>query len=89
MKSIIISPSGNLYGSEQVLIDYLVQTKNNYTVYVPKSSVLESELHQLNTHHSIRSFNSKILQLFYFKFFVLLLFGLNRKMSSLYLHKVS
>lgn len=79
MMTVIISPSGNLYGSEQVLIDYLLHTKNNYTIYAPKSSVLESELQKLNTYHTIRSFNSKRLQCFYFKLLVLSLFGLIKK----------
>ncbi len=41
MKSIIISPSGNLYGSEQVLIDYLEITTLNHKVYLPANSLLE------------------------------------------------
>ncbi len=43
MKRIIISPSGNLYGSENVLLDYLGTTKLQFhKIYVPENSKLFS-----------------------------------------------
>jgi len=41
LNSIIISPSGNLYGSEQVLIDYLETASLCHKVYIPANSLLE------------------------------------------------
>jgi hypothetical protein len=43
-KIIIISPSGNLYGSEQVLFDYLVHTSKFSYTFVPKNSIFASTL---------------------------------------------
>ena len=43
-KNIIISPSGKLYGSEYVLLDFLRGSTNSYDVYVPKHSVFYNKL---------------------------------------------
>ncbi len=48
MKSIIISPSGNLYGSEQVLIDYLEITSLSHKVYFPANSLFEKYFNDKN-----------------------------------------
>jgi len=46
---IIISPSGKLYGSENVLFDYLKHTKLKIdTIYVPRSSPFKTKLDQSN-----------------------------------------
>lgn len=49
-KKIIISPSGNLYGSEQVLLDFLKHTTHQYIVYLPQHSLLYKEVLMLNKH---------------------------------------
>ena len=41
---LIISPSGNLYGSENVLLDYLNGTGWRHTVAVPVGTKLEQKL---------------------------------------------
>ena len=42
MKKIaIISPSGNYYGSEQVLHDFLCTSHHQYTVYAPKGKFID------------------------------------------------
>lgn len=57
MKKIaIISPSGNLYGSEQVLSDFLQTTIHQYDVYVPMG--LLSDLLKKNSKHRIILFSS-------------------------------
>jgi glycosyltransferase involved in cell wall biosynthesis len=42
--NIVISPSGNLYGSEYVLYDFLKGSDNTYAIYVPKNSVFHAKL---------------------------------------------
>jgi glycosyltransferase involved in cell wall biosynthesis len=49
-QSIIISPSGNFYGSEQVLFDYLRTTGNHYLVCLPKNSLFERKIKSLELH---------------------------------------
>lgn len=71
--SIIISPSGNLYGSEKVLLDFLKNTSNNYKVYVPKNSKIQHEIKNLR--HTISSFSS--LWLLYLRIFFKLLVGVD------------
>lgn len=51
---LVISPSGNLYGSEQVLMDYLANTTLQCTVEVPKDSVLFSKL--ISSRHRVHAF---------------------------------
>ena len=43
----IVSPSGNLYGSEQVLWNFLNETKHLYTVYVPSNSLFSKKLESM------------------------------------------
>ena len=46
---IIISPSGNLYGSENVLFDYLKHSKLKFAfIFVPHSSLFKEKLDQSN-----------------------------------------
>lgn len=75
MHNIIISPSGNLYGSEQVLVDLLLNTANSYIVYIPTNSKLATEIESLKLRHTIKHYSLKSLKLFYFKFALLLLFN--------------
>lgn len=72
-RTAIVSPSGNFYGSEQVLYDFLMQSENEYTVYVPAKGRLIQRLRSLNR-HNIQVLGSSI-KLFYLKLFWLLLVG--------------
>lgn len=69
----IISPSGNFYGSEQVLYDFLLHTKQKHNVCVPRQSFFCSKLRNLSKHRIIE-FDSKKLYVLYLKMFLLLLF---------------
>jgi glycosyltransferase involved in cell wall biosynthesis len=70
MKNIIISPSGHLYGSENVLFDFLKGSTNNYIVYAPAQSVLLQKLK--GSSFDNRGF--KNLKILYLKIFIQLLF---------------
>jgi len=66
-KVLVISPSGNYYGSEQVLHDYLKITRLESVVFVPKGSrfikILENE--SRNENISVNSYESNHLIRFY------------------------
>ena len=81
---ITISPSGNLYGSENVLFDYLCTTELNHIVFVPKNSQFEKKLKSQKWNHRIKGFNSKKLKLFYG---YLILFILISRIKSVYLNE--
>lgn len=74
-KLLLISPSGNLYGSEKVLLDYLRFTKLNLDIAVPKKSLLEITLRKEFPNITIRTFSNEFLWKFYFKVFFDLLAG--------------
>ncbi len=78
--SLIISPSGNFYGSEQVLFDFLAASEKLYQVYVPKKSILQQKLIKENKHEII-SFTS--LPLLYLKLAIILLL----KKGTLYVNE--
>lgn len=53
-KILVIEPSGNLYGSEMVLMDILTNIKNkdlDFTVVIPPGAVLSEELHKYGINH--------------------------------------
>ncbi len=79
-QSIIISPSGNFYGSEQVLFDYLEHSQLSHTVYVPKASLFESKLHKQNK-HTIKGFGSLL------GLYLHVVIGLLFKYKTLYLNE--
>ncbi|HVS95274.1 MAG TPA: glycosyltransferase [Puia sp.] len=54
----IVSPSGNLYGSEQVLFDFLVGTGEVYTVMVPAGSLLLRKLQEARLAHRLKTFRT-------------------------------
>lgn len=68
VKTIIISPSGNFYGSEQVLCDFLKATTYSYLLYVPENSLFYSTLkdYDLTEKHQVMTFNPNYLKSFYF-----------------------
>lgn len=72
--SAIISPSGNFYGSERVLYDFLKGCKGNYDVYVPHKGEFIQNLNTLGRHTYI-PFNRSRLKLFYIKVSIKLLAG--------------
>ena len=82
-KTLIVSPSGNFYGSEQTLYTFLKNTKYNYTVLVRKQnkSFLYNELKRLDKHNLLLFRNVKIL---YLKIFFLLLFN---KYNTIYINE--
>lgn len=74
IKIITISPSGNLYGSENVLFDYLLTTELTHLVFAPKNSLFEKKIKEQNWNHKISCFNPKRLELFYLRIFFILFF---------------
>jgi glycosyltransferase involved in cell wall biosynthesis len=80
----IISPSGNLYGSELVLLDYLSHTAVQAEVAVPAESQFHQRLKQLASGHRIRPYNTSGLKGFYGRLFLNLVTGRYR---SVYLNE--
>jgi len=74
-QKLVISPSGNFYGSEQVLLDYLQNTQMVLDVAVPEKSLFLDKLEEAKTIHRIRPYNNKKLPAFYAKVFWQLLTG--------------
>ena len=71
--NIIVSPSGNLYGSEYVLLDFLKESSLKYQIYAPKDSTFSKKLKEEN--YKVSGF--KNLKWLYFKIFFKLLFSRN------------
>jgi len=67
---IIISPSGNLYGSEQVLLEYIDSCTKPNRLFVPVNSLLEKELKKKNC--KVKAYK-KIIFLYWHVFLLLLL----------------
>lgn len=65
-RTLIVSPSGNLYGSEQVLIDYLANTKWVFDVAVPAGSMLQHALkgtqHRIIPFGGVRKFYLRVMR---------------------------
>lgn len=81
---ITISPSGNLYGSENVLFDYLSKTELTHLVFVPKNSQFEKKIKEQKWKHEIKGFNPRKLKFFYMKLFLMLLFY---KINTVYINE--
>lgn len=77
---VIISPSGAFYGSEQVLYDFLQETRNTYEVYVPKGKFYDILIKQ--SRHKIHRFGS--LALLYSLLVVRILF---RQVDGVYINE--
>lgn len=80
----IISPSGNFYGSEQVLFDFLTATTNVYTVLVPSGSMLYHKLLEARLPHRLRTFRPDRLKRLYAGIFLQLATG---KIGTLYINE--
>lgn len=76
----IVSPSGNFYGSEQVLYDFLSCTHKNYHIYLP-SGLLYNKLKELGK-HSLHTYGS--LKLLYVKLAIMLFVG---KYDGIYINE--
>ena len=74
-KTIVISPSGNFYGSEQVLWEFLKDTGNHYTLYVPAESFFYQKLTREGTAHRLKTFDRGKLPFLYSRIFFSLLLG--------------
>lgn len=83
-KTIIISPSGNYYGSEQVLVDFLLSSSKNFIVYIPVNSRLAIEIKSLKLKHEIKYYTIKSLKLFYIKIFLMILL---KKVDKIYVNE--
>ncbi len=83
-KTIVISPSGNFYGSEQVLWEFLRDTGNHYTLYVPANSFLQEKITKAGTPHRLKTFDPRKLPLLYGRIFFSLLF---RQADAVYLNE--
>lgn len=84
LRTILISPSGLFYGSEQVLYDYLETTKIKYLVFVPREGKLLQRLSQLKSQHTISVFTPERMIRLYFQIFYLLSF---KGYTSLYVNE--
>lgn len=83
-KTIIISPSGNFYGSEQVLWEYLHDTGNRYTLYLPANSLFLEKLIRGNTPHHLKTFDRGKLPFLYTRLLLILLF---RQADTVYVNE--
>ncbi|MDC0957043.1 glycosyltransferase [Flavobacteriaceae bacterium] len=80
-KTLIVSPSGSFYGSEQVLYSHLDYTKKSYTVFVPFGSFFQKKLKRQHKHNVCEFSNIKLL---YVKIFLKLLF---ERYATLYINE--
>jgi hypothetical protein len=71
--TIIISPSGAYYGSEQMLHEHLIHSKKKFKIYVKTPGSFYKKLKQSGLKHKLLPFNSE--KLLYLKIFIQLLFG--------------
>lgn len=62
-ENIVISPSGQLYGSENVLLDFLTTSSQTYLTYVPSNSIFEKKLAQ----HNLRFDGFRSIKMLYLK----------------------
>ena len=83
-KILIISPSGNLYGSERVLLDYLSGTQMVFDVALPKHSLLAQEAAKTLTGHRLLYFTGGDTKQFYTRLFFRLLIG---KYKTVYINE--
>lgn len=86
LKTILVSPSGHFYGSEQVLYDYLEGTKIKYLVFVPREGILVQRLAQSKGRHTIRVFRPEQLIRLYLRILYLLAF---KGYTSLYVNEAA
>lgn len=82
--NVIISPSGNLYGSEQVLLDYLLNTQLRFRVFIPSESLLATRLHELKSPHQVSTFPPDKIYLLYLKLGWLILLN---KIKTVYVNE--
>ncbi len=81
-KTIVISPSGKYYGSEQMLHEHLIFTEKKFKVFVKSDGDYSEILQKSKMNHTIKEFSNVIL--LYFNIFFLLLF---KDYKSVYLNE--
>ena len=81
-RHIIVSPSGKLYGSEQVLLDYLKFSNIKFSIFVAGRDLLYQKLKEDFKNHSISHFES--VRILYIKLLFLCLTG---KVASIYVNE--
>jgi len=77
---LIISPSGNLYGSERVLLDYVTNTSLQFDLAVPSNSDLLEELKRVKFKSAILTYNVENVRSFYIKLIFSCLLGKYKKL---------
>jgi hypothetical protein len=82
INSIIISPSGNLYGSENVLLDFLQNTDYKYLVFVKNKGLLFNQIIKIKK-HVVKSFITE--KNLYVKLFLFLFF--DRNINNIYVNE--
>ena len=82
--SIIISPSGNFYGSERTLTDFLSSCQNKYIVYIPKKSILSVKINILKSKHLLRYYNLNNIPFLYLKVVYHIIF---QNINSVYINE--
>lgn len=65
MSALIISPSGNFYGSEQVLFDYLTRSSGSSSVFVNNKGVFFELLKKSGLQNQLGGFDPQKLRRFY------------------------
>ena len=83
-KILVISPSGNFYGSEQVLLDYLHCTELCFDVMIPANSMFAEIAGKAKMPHQLIYFDDKRLKKLYLQLFMKLLSG---KYDTVYLNE--
>lgn len=83
-KVLIISPSGNFYGSEQVLCDFLKNCSVKADVAIPNNSIFLQKLSAMQLQHVLLPYDNKNPAKFYAILFLKLLFN---QYNSIYLNE--
>lgn len=84
IRNIIISPSGNFYGSEQVLFDYLKSTNLQFRIYAPENSQLMMKVVNTVKGHIVEGFGKRGIVLLYLRVLSRLIFT---KVNFVYLNE--
>ncbi|OQP67659.1 glycosyltransferase [Niastella populi] len=78
--TLVISPSGKLYGSERVLLDYVTNTSLKFDIIIPSGSDLEEVLLDTSTRHKIITYNPARTAFLYLKLFYSFFIGRYKKL---------
>lgn len=78
--TVLISPSGKLYGSERVLLDYVTNTSLKFDIIIPSGSDLEKALVNTSTKHKVITYNPARTAFLYLKLFFSFFIGRYKKL---------